>query len=99
MPTVTAAATPVAPPAKDNLLGICNAIAGDFGFNPLWLRLPLAATIMISPLWPLIAYAAMGLAVLASRLLVRSPAKARARLAAVPFSVETRNDQELALAA
>lgn len=100
MSTPTAAAV-IVPPAKDNLLGICNAIGMDFGFNPLLLRVPLAATIMFSPLWTLIAYAAMGLAVLASRLLVRSPRRpAQTRAPAVidrPVTVGAQ--QELALAA
>jgi phage shock protein C len=96
----TAATT--AQPAKDNLLGICNAIGTDFGFNPLWLRVPLAATIMVSPLWTLIAYAAMGLAVLASRLIVRAPRKGRVaeRIADKLAPVETdEHRSELALAA
>ena len=64
--------TATAPAArKDNLLGICHAIGEDFGFNPIFLRIPLAVGIIFSAKWTLIAYAAMGLAVLASRLLTR----------------------------
>jgi phage shock protein PspC (stress-responsive transcriptional regulator) len=61
----------IAAPAarKDNLLGICHAIGEDFGFNPIFLRIPLAVGIIFSAKWTLIAYGAMGLAVLASRLL------------------------------
>jgi phage shock protein PspC (stress-responsive transcriptional regulator) len=58
---------------KDNLLGICHAIGEDFGFNPIFLRIPLAMGIIVSAKWTLIAYAALGLVVLASRLLVRKP--------------------------
>lgn len=98
MPTATAS---VAQPAKDNLLGICNAIGGDFGFNPLWLRIPLAAMIIFSPMWMMIAYAAMGVAVLASRLLVRTPRAAKAATApmAAPAPAPVVQRQELALAA
>ena len=64
--------TTAAPAArKDNLLGICHAIGEDFGFNPMFLRIPLAVGIIFSAKWTLIAYAAMGVAVLASRLLTR----------------------------
>jgi phage shock protein PspC (stress-responsive transcriptional regulator) len=64
--------TTAAPAArKDNLLGICHAIGEDFGFNPIFLRIPLAVGIIFSAKWTLIAYGAMGLAVLASRLLTR----------------------------
>ncbi len=60
-----------APAAKDNLLGICHAIGEDFGFNPFLLRAALAIAIIFAPLWTLGAYAAMGVAVAASRLLIR----------------------------
>jgi phage shock protein PspC (stress-responsive transcriptional regulator) len=64
--------TTAAPAArKDNLLGICHAIGEDFGFNPMFLRIPLAVGIIFSAKWTLIAYGAMGLAVLTSRLLTR----------------------------
>jgi phage shock protein PspC (stress-responsive transcriptional regulator) len=57
--------------AQDNLLGICHAIGEDFGFNPFWLRLPLAVGIIARPEIVLCVYVALGLAVLASRLLTR----------------------------
>lgn len=75
-----------APAAKDNLLGICHAIGEDFGFNPNFLRIPLAVGIIFSAQWTLIAYATMGVAVLASRLLIRKP---KARKLAAPALVET----------
>jgi phage shock protein C len=74
-----------APAAKDNLLGICHAIGEDFGFNPIFLRIPLAVGIIFSAKWTLIAYAAMGVIVLASRLLIRKP---KARKIATPTLVE-----------
>jgi len=75
-----------APAAKDNLLGICHAIGEDFGFNPIFLRIPLAVAIIFSAKWTLIAYAAMGVAVLASRLLIRKP---KAPKIAAPVVIET----------
>jgi phage shock protein PspC (stress-responsive transcriptional regulator) len=88
--------------AKDNMLGICHAIGTDFGFNPLFLRIPLAAGIIFSAQWTLIAYAAMGMAVLASRLLVRRPEE-RAMMPAVGESIRAERapqpEEQLALAA
>jgi phage shock protein PspC (stress-responsive transcriptional regulator) len=87
-----------APVRKDNLLGICHAIGEDFGFNPIFLRIPLAAMIIVSAKWTLIAYAAMGVAVLASRLLIRKPkvAKPAALMISRPNSPETEKDMALA---
>lgn len=87
---------------KDNLLGICHAIGEDFGFNPIFLRIPLAAMIIVNAKWTLIAYAAMGVIVLASRLLIRKP-KAKPASVMVIEGVATRREpqpaEELAIAA
>ena len=89
-----------AAPARDNLLGICHAIGEDFGFNPIFLRIPLAVALIADARWTLIAYAAMGLAVLASRLLVRAPkAVATIMPSADPVPQETAPVEALALAA
>jgi phage shock protein C len=64
MSTVAAAA-----PKNDNLLGICAAVAEDFGFDAIWLRLMLAATVLVSMEVAVGAYVALGLIVLVSRLL------------------------------
>ena len=90
-------------PAKDNLLGICHAIGEDFGFNPIFLRLPLAMALIADFKWTLIAYAAMGIAVLVTRLLVRRPKAAPAAISAMPAD-EPAGDQvapapQMALAA
>ncbi|WP_454882793.1 PspC domain-containing protein [Sphingomonas oryzagri] len=87
---------------KDNLLGICHAIGEDFGFNPIFLRIPLAAMIVVNAKWTLIAYAAMGVVVLASRLLIRKP-KVKAVSTVVIEGVATRAEarpiEDLAIAA
>ncbi|WP_420136382.1 PspC domain-containing protein [Sphingomonas sp.] len=65
-------------PAKqqqDNLLGICHALGETFGFNPLYLRLALLLPLVLAPQVTLIAYGAAGVAVLASKLLVRNRTK------------------------
>lgn len=57
----------------DTFFGICEAIGQDFGFNPLWLRLAFVPPIFFAPLLALGAYVALGIVVLASRLIF--PAK------------------------
>ena len=42
------------PLRNDTILGVCEAIGQDFGFNPLWLRLAFIAPIFFAP------YAAVG---------------------------------------
>jgi len=64
-------ATPRPSAHQDNLFGVCHAIGSDFGFNPIYLRIALAVTLLFSPEAMLIAYGSAGLLVLASRLLVR----------------------------
>ena len=56
------------PAPKDNLLGICNALGEDFGFNPLWLRLALGFAFVIQPVAVVVSYLALGLVVLISRI-------------------------------
>lgn len=75
--------------SKDNLLGICHALGEDFGFNPLWLRLALGAAFVVQPVGVVIAYLALGLAVLASRLAFPS----RRAAAPVPAAGQPPVDQ------
>jgi phage shock protein C len=58
------------------ILGVCEAIGEDFGFSPVLLRIPLAATVLWSPIWAIVAYFALGAVVLASRLLFPKPTSA-----------------------
>ena len=61
-------------PLRDHtILGVCEAIGEDFGFNPTYLRVPLAACVLVSLKYAVIAYFALGLVVLASRLLFPQP--------------------------
>ena len=57
------------PLRSHTILGVCEAIGEDFGFNPTFLRVPFAASVLYSPTWAVIAYFALGAVVLASRLL------------------------------
>ncbi|MFL6733946.1 MAG: hypothetical protein ACJ8EY_04550, partial [Sphingomicrobium sp.] len=57
------------PLRSHTILGVCEAMGEDFGFNPVFLRIPLAAMVIVSPTLAFSAYFLLGLAVLASRLL------------------------------
>lgn len=56
------------PLRSHTILGVCEAIGEDFGFNPTLLRVPFAATVLLSPLWAVVGYFALGAIVLVSRL-------------------------------
>ena len=57
------------PLRSSTFLGVCEAIGEDFGFNANYLRVPLGAIVVLNIWAALGAYAALGLVVLASRLL------------------------------
>lgn len=76
------------PLRSHTILGVCEAIAEDFGFNPLFLRVPFAASVLWSPTWAIGAYLALGLVVLASRLLFPKAKPAQ------PICSETANPVE-----
>ena len=57
------------PLRSHTILGICEAVGEDFGFNPVLLRIPFAASVIYSPMLAIGAYLGLGLVVLASRLL------------------------------
>lgn len=56
------------PLRSHTILGVCEGIGEDFGFNPTFLRVPFAAVVLYSPMIAIGAYLALGLVVLASRL-------------------------------
>lgn len=63
---------------NDTILGVCEAVGQDFGFHANWLRVPLAAGVLISPVAVLAIYFGLGLAVLLSRLIAPAPRQAAA---------------------
>ena len=52
---------------NDTILGVCEAIGQDFGFNPNWLRLAFCAPIYWNPGLVVAAYLALGVLVAATR--------------------------------
>jgi phage shock protein C len=67
---------PALPLRSHTIFGACEAIGEDFGFNPVLLRVPLAAMVLWSPLMAIVAYFALSAVVLLSRLVFPSPATA-----------------------
>lgn len=57
------------PLRSHTILGVCEAVGEDFGFNPVLLRIPFAAGVLWSPTMVIAIYLALGAVVLASRLL------------------------------
>ena len=55
------------PLRNDTILGVCEAIGHDFGFNPLWLRLAFIAPIFFAPYAAVGAYLGLGVIVAATR--------------------------------
>ena len=96
---MSAQENPVALPLRSHtILGVSEAIGEDFGFNPVLLRIPLAASVVYSPLWAFAAYFALGAVVLLSRLLFPNPKQASS-VSAVDEIVPANEERELAEAA
>ncbi len=88
---------PALPMRNHTLLGVCEGLGEDFGFNPLWLRLVFAGFLIWQPVYDIGAYLALGLVVLAARLIV--PSRSRAAPAAIDAQVEAEEEARLPIAA
>jgi phage shock protein C len=89
---------PALPLRNHTILGVCEAIGEDFGFNPVWLRVPFAASVLGSPTLAVVAYFGLGAVVLLSRLLF--PAVTAGSVAQTSEQDAAANEQdELARAA
>jgi phage shock protein PspC (stress-responsive transcriptional regulator) len=76
------------PLRSHTILGVCEGLGEDFGFNPVFLRIPLAASVIWSPMIAIGAYFALGLVVLASRLLFPKAKASTAAVAAPAIQLE-----------
>ena len=84
------------PLRSQTLLGVCEAIGEDFGFNANYLRVPLGA-IVVSNIWAAVgAYLALGLVVLASRLLFPVRKAALVSTPASPLPANRNVEEQLA---
>jgi phage shock protein PspC (stress-responsive transcriptional regulator) len=79
---------------EDTMLGICQGVGEDLGFSPNILRVALALGLFLSPVATAAAYAVMGVAVLASRL-IWPDRRSEAQAAATAVEPAAVNDPEL----
>ena len=79
------------PLRQHTIFGVCEGIGQDFGFNPIFLRVPLAAAVLWSPMIAIGTYFALGALVFASRLLFPRPAAMAAAHSA--NAIESDNDR------
>jgi phage shock protein C len=79
------------PLRSHTILGVCEAVGEDFGFNPVLLRIPFAASVVYSPMLAIGAYLGLGLVVLASRLLFPK-AKATEAVVAEPQAADEQRE-------
>ena len=89
--------------ARDHtLLGVCEALGEDFGFNPMFLRVPFAALLLVSPTAVIGTYLALGVLVFLTRWISPNPrpaAVARPEVAAERAPAANEVAEELAVAA
>lgn len=84
----------------DTILGVCQGLGEDLGFNPLWLRIAFAVLVYLNPMGAIAGYFGLGVVVLVSRLLVPNRRRAPTATAAQvqPEAIEEQQG-ELAIAA
>ncbi|CAA9494612.1 MAG: hypothetical protein AVDCRST_MAG44-404 [uncultured Sphingomonas sp.] len=95
---------PALPLRQHTILGVCEGTGEDFGFNPIFLRIPLAVAVLWSPQMAIAAYLALGLVVLASRLFfptakIAAVEAATVELAAHRAAANCEQEPQLPLAA
>src|SRR5687767_10417211 len=91
---------PALPFRSDTILGVCEAIGQDLGFNPLYLRLVFAGLFYFNPLMVIGSYVALGAGVALARWVYPVPTAAIAQPAANPASpVADNEDSQRSLAA
>ena len=79
------------PLRSHTILGVCEGIGEDFGFNPIFLRVPLAASVIWNPSVAIGAYLVLGAVVLASRLLF--PKRKQNDVMPVEAAADAANEQ------
>ena len=86
---------------NDTIFGTCQAIGDEFGINPNWLRVPLAASVLVSLEGAIALYLGLSLIVVAARMLFRSKTIAQPAVAEMAESrmIEANDDQRELIAA
>jgi phage shock protein C len=85
------------PLRNDTILGVCEAIGQDFGFNPIWLRLAFVVPVFISPTYAIAGYLLLGAVVASTRYF--APNKPASEKLIDGKAVEVAEQEELAIAA
>lgn len=87
----------------DTVLGVCQGLGEDLGFNPLWLRAAFAVGVYLNPMVAVGTYFSLGLIVMTTRLIIREPRRAAPMVAAQPtaqpVAANNGHAEELAVAA
>ena len=93
---MTTESTVPLPLRSGTFLGVCEAIGEDFGFNANYIRVPLGAVVVFN-IWAAVgAYLALGLVVLASRMLFPKRTSERAGDAVQAEAANRDFDEKLA---
>ena len=97
---MSAQENPIALPLREHtILGVCEGLGEDFGFNPVLLRIPLAVAVIWSPMIAFGAYFGLGAVVLVSRLLFPNRNSDKAPAAIEQSNAVANEQDELAKAA
>jgi phage shock protein PspC (stress-responsive transcriptional regulator) len=81
--------------ARDHtILGVCEGLGEDFGFNPTWLRVPLAVLLLVNPTAVVVTYLAAGLLVFLTRWISPNPRNAAAPAEQAPATAAAANEIE-----
>jgi phage shock protein C len=83
----------------DTLLGVCEALGQDLGFNAQWLRIALCLGLFWSPIAVISGYLLVGAAVYTARWLTPAKPVAVAEPIAEPAAINDDETMELAKAA
>jgi phage shock protein PspC (stress-responsive transcriptional regulator) len=86
---------------NDTIFGTCQVIGDEFGITPNWLRVPLAASVLISPTGAFALYLGLSLVVLAARTLLQSKPMAEPAVSEIAEkrTFEANDDQRDRIAA
>ncbi|MEA3037690.1 MAG: phage shock protein [Sphingomonadales bacterium] len=80
----------------DTMLGVCQGLGEDFGFNPIWLRIAFGATLLINPIAVVGTYLGLGVLVATSRLVFPRPRPAAGGCeVSTPGQALAQNEDEL----
>lgn len=96
---MTTLAKPAIIDRQEPIFGVCEALGDDFGINPNWFRAALAPLIFWNPIVTVAGYFAVGLVVLAVRLLMpdgTAPVTALPTARAEPAEPAASDDLRLA---